>query len=595
MRRFGSILKDLWRLTRPYFASREKWTAIGLLAIIVVCSLIAVRLTVTLNYWNRDFYNAIQKKDIDTFWRLLFLYKRTDAGFMPGFVPLVAVFLVVYVHRVYFTQWLQIRWRAWLTRYYIDKWLARGAYFRIGLDSELGRTVTDNPDQRIAEDVRDFVDHTLSLGRELLVNVASLFSFLGILWSLSGSITVGGIEIAGYLVWVALIYAIFCTWLTHLIGRPLIKINFRQQQVEADFRYAAVRVRENAEGIALYGGEGEERDNLTSRFGHITSNWYAFMRQTRFLNSFQVGYEQVAGIFPIVVIAPRYFSGALELGDLFQVIGAFGRVLGSMSWFINTYSGNSPSEQSLARWTSIIERLKTFDDAIADSHAAVGPEVRVASGTADVQARALTVQLPSGAALLQDENLTFKAGESTVITGRSGSGKSTLFRALAGIWPYGTGTVSRPAGSELFLPQRPYIPLGTLRTVVCYPATVDAYPTEAIVDALKAAGLPALVPELDADEHWPTRLSGGEQQRVAVARALLAKPAWLFLDEATASLDPESENDLYRALRERLPQTTIVSIAHRPSVAAFHERHIVFEREPGQPGRLLDRVPEPAE
>ncbi len=589
MKAIGSFLTDVWRLSRPYFRSEEKWSAWGLLVAIIALNLSMVMMNVVLNFWHGLFYNSLQTKAWSAFFQLLFTWRRMPGGLpMPGFCEIAAVYILVAVYATYLNQWLQIRWRRWLTTRFLNEWLADRAYYRISLTTDRAAIGTDNPDQRIAEDLRDFVATTLSLGVDFLSNVVSFASFVGILWSLSGNVTIWGVTIPGYMVFVALGYAVVGTGLTHLVGRPLIALRFRQQRVEADFRYALVRFRENMEGVALYGGEAEEKINLIDRFHSVITNWWGIMVRTKKLNGLVFGYNQVAGIFPIVVAAPRYFSGAIQLGGLMRIAGAFAQVQSSLSWFVNVYD-------TLAQWTAIVERLTTFHRAIVLARAVAGQGLAVrAARDGVVRLRDLTLELPNGIKLLENEDIVFRPGTSVVVTGRTGSGKSTLFRAIAGIWPFGQGSVERPAERCLFLPQRPYIPLGTLRNVITYPSAPDSVPGDDVARVLSDAGLPGLIAHLDEDENWPQRLSGGEQQRVALARALLAKPDWLFLDEATASLDPESEAHLYRTLKERLPRTTIVSIAHRPTVAAFHDRRLVFEREDGQPGRLLAPMPEPA-
>ena len=587
MRSVGSFLKDAYRLAKPYFArSDERLFAWGMLIAIIVLNLTMVGMSVILNFWHREFYNAIQTKNWQAFLELLFMYRRTPSGLMPGFVELAAIWIAIAVYAVYLNQWLQIRWRNWMTREFLAEWLSDRAYYHISLATDTAAVGTDNPDQRIAEDLRDFTRSTLSLGLSLLSNVVSLFSFLTILWSLSGSITVLGITIAGYMVWVALIYSTLGTWLTHLVGRPLAALNFRQQRVEADFRYALVRVRENVEGIALYHGEKEEQELLYDRFSSVIGNWWAIMRRLRWLNALIAGYSQLASIFPIVVAAPRYFFGTMELGDLMQTVGAFGQVQGAMSWIIDQYSANNPNEVSLVRWRSIVERLATFDRAVLVARATAEKISVSDSPDGSVQLRDFTISLPDGTKLLSDADVVLEPGHSVVISGRSGSGKSTLFRAIAGIWPFGEGRVQRPSERCMFLPQRAYLPLGTLRHVVAYPYPPEAYTKQEVADAMAAVGLDSLVPRLDQDELWAQQLSGGEQQRVALARALLAKPDWLFLDEATASLDPDAEQELYRVLLEKLPHTTLISIAHRTSVAAFHDRHLEFRRAEGKVGTL---------
>jgi len=591
MRGLGSFLHDAFRLAKPYFTrSDEKLSAWGLLLSVVVLNLAQVGLSVVLNFWRREFYNSLQQKNWHAFVDLIFIYRFTPSGLMPGFCELAAVFIGIAVYSVYLNQWLQIRWRRWMTTVYLDEWLADRAYYRISLTTDRAAVGTDNPDQRIAEDLRDFTDNTLSLGLGLLSNIVSLFSFVGILWGLSGDVTLFGIFIPGYMVWVALVYAVVGSWLTHLVGRPLSALNFRQQRVEADFRYALVRIRENMEGIALQRGEKEEQGVLLHRFQAVIGNWYAIMVRMKLLNTLTVGYDQVAVIFPVVVAAPRYFAGTMELGGMMQTVGAFGQVQSALSWFVSAYA-------QLANWRAIVERLTTFHRAIVSARAAAGQgfdRVETADGT--VRLHDLTISLPNGHNLLEHADLELRAGHSVVVTGRSGTGKSTLFRAIAGIWPFGHGRVEVPKNA-FFLPQRPYIPLGTLRHVITYPHPTNTYNREALSKVLVDVGLPALVPELDHDSNWPMRLSGGEQQRVAIARALLSNPDWVFLDEATASLDPEGETELYHILQRHLPQATLVSIAHRETVAVFHEQRLVFRREVDRPGQLVpgDIIPAAAD
>jgi putative ATP-binding cassette transporter len=588
MRGIGPFLKDAWQLTRPYFmTSDERWSARGLLLAVVGMNLTIVGLTVIFNFWHRQWYNAIQDKDWHAFIQLLLLYHVSDDGFMPGFSVLAAIYIALAVYSVYVNQLLQIRWRRWMTRQFLQEWLADRAYYNISLTADRAGIGTDNPDQRIAEDMRDFTDSTLTLSLGLLSNIVSLFSFVAILWGLSGSIEAFGIPIPGYMVWIALIYAIVGTWLTHLVGQPLAILRFKQQRMEADFRYALVRVRENMESIALYRGEEEEAVNLRERFMSVVANWRQIMTRTKMLNSLVSGYSQVAIIFPFVIAAPRYFSGAIQLGGLMQTASAFGRVQDSMSWFVNSYA-------DLAQWRAIVERLATFHRAIvkarAENHGGF-----VTAGASDhmVHLDDVTMKLPDGTVLLDHADLMLTAGHSVVITGRSGSGKTTLFRALAGIWPFGEGKVSIPPNS-FFLPQRPYVPLGTLRHVITYPNAVESFTDDQMAQVLRDCGLPQLCSRLDYDDNWPQRLSMGEQQRLGFARALLAKPDWVFMDEATASLDPDAESDLYRILKQRLPNATLVSIAHRPSVAAFHDGRLVFKREDGSAGSLMPTAAVPA-
>ena len=583
MIKLGPFLKDVWLIARPYFHSEEKWSARLLLGVIILLNLSLVGMDVVLNFWNGAFYDSLQNKDWRAFVDLLFLYHRgSDGSFMPGFSAVAAIYIIVAVYRTYLNQWLQIRWRRWLTRGFIDQWLSDRAYYRISLTTSAAGLGTDNPDQRIAEDLRSFVGDTLSLGLDLLSNIVSLISFVGILWSLSGSVHLLGVTIGGYMVWVALIYAIIGTWLTHLVGRPLATLSFRQQRFEADFRFSLVRLRENVEGIALYGGEEDEHAALLTRFSAVVMNWWAIMQRTKLLNALTSGYQQIAVVFPIIVAAPRYFGGQIPLGGLTRTASAFGQVQGAMSWFVGSYA-------SLAAWSATVERLASFQRSIEAARAQAGSGIAVTESAGDsLDLHHLHITLPNGKSLIEEDAYRFLRGESVVISGRSGLGKSTLFRAIAGIWPFGEGKIARPQGSYLFLPQRPYLPLGSLRHVVTYPAAADSMSDEVIAEALRKAGLGALVERLGEEHDWSLLLSGGEQQRLAIARALLIRPDWLFLDEATSNLDPEAEAELYQLLKRELPGTTVISIAHNPGVAAFHDRKITLSARADQAGTLRE-------
>jgi putative ATP-binding cassette transporter len=576
MRRLNAFLGDAWALTRPYWTSAERGPGLALLAAVIVLNLSLVAMTVLLSYWQRAFFNALEQRDAPTFWSLMFLGGEADGTWFPGFSVIAAVYILIAVYALYLRQALQIRWRRWLTERYLADWLSDRAYYRIALTDP----VTDNPDQRIAEDIRMFVDSTLSLGLGLMNSVVTLLSFIFVLWSLSGPLEVFGISIPGYMVWVALIYSALGTWIAHLIGRPLIRLNFLQQRVEADFRYALVRVRDNVEGVALHGGEADERRGLTARFRALMENWWAIMVATKRLTFFTAGFAQVATIFPTAVAAPAYFAGRIPLGGVTQTGFAFAEVQGALSWFVTNY-------RELTEWRATVQRLIGFTHAIADARRAEGG-VRPAAGAEDaVVVRDVTLALPDGRVLVENASLRLERGEAVVLTGASGSGKSTLFRAIAGIWPFGVGTVQVPEGARaLFLPQRPYLPLGSLRRAVCYPRDAAEVPDAEVRAALEEVGLGHLAPRLDEEDAWDRRLSGGEQQRLAFARALLVKPDFLFLDEATASLDPAAEARLYGLVRERLRGTAVLSIAHREAVARFHDRGLRVEG-----GRLVEALP----
>jgi putative ATP-binding cassette transporter len=566
------FLRDTWRLIKPYWTSEERFMAWLLLGAVIALTLAMVYMNVQFNYWNNDFYNAIQEKDKASFWRL-----------MGRFTVLATIYIAMAVYAFYLNQMLQIRWRRWLTDSYLNQWLSDRAYYRL----QLGGNPADNPDQRIAEDLKIFVDQSLDLALGFLNAVVTLGSFVGILWGLSGPLEIpyngGRIVISGYMVWAALLYAVVGTWLTHKIGRKLIGLNFNQQRFEADFRFGLVRFRENTEGVALYNGEKDELRSFRARFGNVVDNWWQIMKRQKILNTFVIGYNQAAIIFPFAVAGNRYFAGTLQLGGLMQISSAFGHVQGSLSWFIGAYN-------TFAIWKATVDRLLGFHEAIENARAEMlsNSGVQQTQDTeSDLVIDNVSLALPNGTPLMVSSSATIKRGESWLIRGPSGSGKSTLFRAIAGIWPFGNGRVRMPRNlSRLFLPQRPYLPIGTLRDVIVYPTRDENFSEENARDALTTVGLQHLAGRLDEQQNWSMQLSPGEQQRIAFARALLQKPAWLFLDEATSSLDEDAEQQLYQMLKEKLPQTTIVSIGHRPSLQAFHKRSLEL-RDDGHGSRVL--------
>jgi putative ATP-binding cassette transporter len=568
------LLRDAWGMTHPYWSSEDRWAARGLLVVVIAFNLGIVYINVLLNKWNNAFYDALQDKDY-----VVFLHQLIRFSWLAG------LFIVFAVYQSYLNQMLQIRWRRWLTDRYLRAWLTDGAYYRM----QFVAGGADNPDQRVADDVRLFISSTLDLSIGGMRALVTLISFVAILWGLSGTLTIplGGssIMLPGYMVWAALLYAIAGTWLTNWIGHPLVRLNFDQQRYEADFRFSLVRFRENAEGVALYHGEADELRAFHKRFGSVVRNWWGIMRQQKRLTWFTAGYAQTAVVFPFIVVAQRYFRGQILLGGLMQTSAAFGQVQDSLSFIISSYT-------DIAAWRSVVERLTGFQRALevvriqmattaGIRHTARHREGLIVDG--------VDLDLPGGQPLVVNIKFTLRRGDTVLLCGPSGAGKSTVVRAMAGLWPFGRGEIGVPFNTRvLFLPQKPYLPIGTLREVVTYPMPAEAVDDATLHETLEAVGLPGLADKLDEDGQWALRLSPGEQQRIGFALALAHKPDWLFLDEATSSVDEATEARLYRLLRNRLPGTTLFSIGHRATLRPFHARHLSLQIDEHGPGSIVE-------
>ena len=561
MQRLFSSLATIWQLSLPYFRSEDRWPGRLLLAAVIGLELSVVAVTVALNYWYNSFYTALQNRDVAGFW--------WNIGV---FCVLAAIYTVVAVYQTYLNQWLQIRWRRFMTQTYLRQWLNTANHYRMQLVGD----AADNPDQRIAEDLQMFVQSTLSIGLGILNSVVTLISFVVILWNLSAAAPLHlfgkQLDIPGYLVWAALLYAVIGTTLTHLIGWRLIPLNFQQQRYEADFRFNLVRTRENSEQIAALHGEAAERERHGGRFGLVVGNWLDIMRRTKKLTFFTASYNQAAQIFPYVMAGPAYLAGITQLGDLMQTANTFDKVQSALLYFLKAYT-------EIAQYQAVVQRLAGFENAIEAGRALAlnKPTVEVLprAGAGEIAIEELTVRLPQGKPLIETKRLAFAPGERVLFNGPSGIGKSTLFRAVTGIWPFGSGRVTVPEDAKiLLLPQRPYFPVASLAAAVTYPARVGTFDEAKIAEVLTAVGLPEWSNRLGEEAHWNRMLSLGEQQRLAIARALLAEPDYLLLDEATASLDEAAEAQLYRLLHERLKNATIVSIGHRSTLHAFHGRRV---------------------
>jgi putative ATP-binding cassette transporter len=572
--RLRRLFPTAWTMIRPYWASEDRWAAWGLLLVVIALTLGMVYINVLFNQWNQAFFNALQDRN-----QTAFLHELIHVSWLIG------LFILFAVYQLYLNQMLEIRWRRWLTERYLRSWLADGAYYRM----QLVARETDNPDQRIAEDVHLLISHTLTLLIGGLRAVVTFVAFVAILWALSGALTIplGGssLTLPGYLVWAAIFYAVAGTWLTDWIGRPLVRLNFDKQRCEADFRFGLVRFRENTEGVALYRGEADELRGFRERFEAVVMNWWNIMRRQKRLTYFTAGYGQAAWIFPSVVAAPRYFRGELPLGGLMQTIGAFNQLQDSLSFFVQSY-------KQVAEWCSVVERLSGFERALerVRIQAATDAGVRRADGDAThLTVKAVDLYLPDGQPLIADVNLSLLRGDTVLLGGASGLGKSTLLRAIAGIWPFGRGEIRGSADARiLFLPQKPYLPIGTLREVVSYPMPEGGVDDSLLREALEAVGLPGLAGRLNEVGHWALQLSPGEQQRIAFARALVQKPDWLFLDEATSAMDEATEARLYRLVRERLEGTTVFSVGHRTTLRAFHSRHLLVRPNGTGPASIVE-------
>lgn len=556
------FIVGLFHLITPYWNSEEKKSARLYLAAIITLTIAAVYMTLLLNEWFNSFYSALQNYDSGAVYRGLL-----------RFTGLAFAHIAFAVYSYYLQQRLALRWRKWMTKNYLAKWTGQQMYYRLEMFSQ---GTADNPDQRISEDINLFTARTLSFMSGLLRSATTIVCFIFVLWNLSEvlSFSAAGqeIHIYGYLVWTALAYSVFGTWITHKVGHRLVSLNYLQQKLEADFRFSMVRLRETAESVAFYNGAAKEEAFLSNRFMTLLRNTLFIIKKQKQLSWLTNSYAQIAIIFPFVVAVPRYLSQNISLGGLMQIANCFGKVQDAMSYFVDVYA-------SLAEWQSCAERLLSFDKHIA----AIEKETEEKSGslvreeTPDrLRLADVTISVPA-----MDENkrtreiissaaCTIRSGEHVILKGPSGSGKSTLLRTLAGFWPYVKGHISMPAPSEMmFIPQKPYIPMGTSAEAASYP--LETADEEILSPLLVECGLSHLMEKTDTEADWSHILSLGEQQKLAFVRVFLRKPKWVFLDEATSAMDEETEEKMYRLLTA-LPGTTVISIGHRSTLDKWHDR-----------------------
>lgn len=544
------LLRTFLRLVAPYWLDRRNWQAWLLLASIIGLGLGIVQINVRINAWSKTFYDTLGEFDTNA------LY-----GLMGEYSLYIGIFVLIAVYKAWLRKALLLRWRQSMSERLIGDWLGGQAFYRLGLDGE-----PDNPDQRIAEDVNLLVTRSVDLLVSFITNMAQVTAFVGILWTLSGShefeLFGQRLRVEGYLVWIAVLYTLVGTLVTHWLGRPLHRLNYAQQSREADFRADLLRKRDHAEQIALYGGEEAERQQLRVRFQAIAENWWRLMARERNLGFFVVGYDRVSNIIPVFAALPLFLAKTLTLGGLMQVRTAFSAVQGSLSWFIGAYT-------LLAEWSATVERLGQFEAAINRTR----QQLREPSCGDCLRMERVDVLLPSGEPLLCDLHGQVLPGEWVRLAGPSGQGKSTLLRTLQGLWPYCRGTWQLPSGRSLLLPQRPYLASLPLRELLVYPSA-EVVPDEPLQGVLQKVGLQRLQDQLDRHAEWERELSGGEQQRLGLARVLLYRPHTLYLDEATNQLDDKAAQALLLMLRRELPQCTVIGVSHQAQVQTLFDRSL---------------------
>ncbi|MCQ2535810.1 MAG: ABC transporter ATP-binding protein/permease [Lachnospiraceae bacterium] len=555
------ILRIGWKLAKVYWQSEEKVSAWLLLIAIIGMNLSMVYLSVQITHWYNDFYTLMQDGLYDSFYRVI-----------GKFAIMAFAYIIIAVYVFYLRQLLTIKWRTWMTDKYLDRWMNNQVYYRMKvLDSDL-----DNPDQRIATDIGNFISYVMTIGIDLINQLVTLIAFISVLWNLSGvldfSLFGKAMHIPGYMVYASLFYSILGTILVTVVGKKLVRLNFIQEKVEADFRFSMIRVRENAESIAFYNGEKPEIKNFKDAFSFVINNYRALMRQYLGLNYYMNGYGQLAIIFPMIMAAPQLFAGAMALGGFMEVTSAFGNVQDALSYIVTNFD-------SISDLIATVQRLGGFIDHIEEVEGLPQKFNEVPSNNEEVTFKNINVVLPGDRVILPDFNFNLKKGESLLIAGESGCGKSTLLRLLAGIWPYGEGEMQKPEEwKTLFLPQRPYLPLGTLISAIYYPQEVPEEISPEIIEMMERVGIDGLKDRLNDVDDWSRILSLGEQQRLQFLRIFLMKPDIIFLDESTSSLDEENEENAYRYLKERLGDAVIISVGHRKRLVEFHDRKITLKK-----------------
>ena len=547
-----------FKIAMPYWRSKESFAGRLQFIGILLFTSGTIFLAKQFNDWYKEFWDNVQNYNMDGFYGGLYL-----------FLFLATLHVCNEVYKSYVISALSIRWRRWLTTHYTERYLNESTYYRLQLTDQK----TDNPDQRIAEDLSSFVTLTIGSVVRMITSTAMLVTFSIILWGLSSrveNVTVGDFTFSlpdGYLFYLALIYAVCGTVITFIIGKPLALLHFRQQRFEADYRYSLIRLRENAEAVALYKGEKEESTRLNSYFGDVVKNYIYLINRTKSLEFFTFGCDQLAVIFPILVASPLYFAKIITIGSLMQINSAFSRVYSSLSVIMSLFP-------ELATWKAVIDRLALFEKSMKKSLQLSKPDVRYEAES--VRIDNLSITKPNGTALISNLNLQLKNGDRLLIKGPSGVGKSTLLRAVAGIWPYSSGSVTLPESKKvLFLSQKPYMPMGTLAQTICYPSA-EFSDEKYLASLLEKVGLEHLVPHLNTEDQWGLVLSLGEQQRIAFLRAIINRPDVIFMDEVTSAMDEPNESKLYAMLKDELKDSIMISVGHRSTLENMHNRILDF-------------------
>lgn len=551
------LIKDFYKqwkvLAIPFWKTKERYKVGVYLLIALACDLINVYTTARLSDWSRDFFNSLQSRNLEEF--------MTQLGIL---CILASVSLVLFANQKFFCSKAILIWRRWLSAHYVNRWLSSKCYYR-----ETGLGNLDNPDQRIAQDLQLFPALTINMIFDFIDSIGSLGVFSVILWKLSDQYIILGYHVPGSLLWIAIAFVIVGTYFTHLIGKPLINLEKQSQKIEADYRYGLMRIRDNAKAIGAYGGELYEEKSLSERFKHVYTVWINMYIKRRHMNYFHSGYTQLSAYVPYIVAAPQYFAGAFQMGEIMQTVQAFGGVRVALSWFIFNYS-------SLAEWKATVDRLIQFENAIRKSEQQKNFTVKE-SDEEKLLLKDIELILPDGKKLAYIPKLEINKGEHVALSGPSNAGKSTLLYTIKGLWGYGKGTIEKPKGKAIFLSQNPYLPIGTIAQVLTYPDEKLKLQDKDVLHALEKVKLDHLKGKIHEFNNWELILSGGEQQRLALARIWVQNPDWVYMDESLSATDIECRNEILKNIEKDFPNITIFAIHHDEKVNPFYDRDLKWE------------------